>query len=112
MGEPVRIIDLAREFKALPCSGGSPASDCCVVVIGHPALRQRWQQVLEASGAPLGVVVHPRACVCPSAQLALGCVVFAGAVFNADTQLERGMFVNRAPWSTTTRSASPTANWA
>ena len=64
------------------------------MAIGHPALRQRWQQLLEASGAPLGVVVHPRACVSPSAQLAPGCVVLAGAVINADAQLERGVLVN------------------
>ncbi len=64
------------------------------MAIGHPALRQRWQQLLEASGAPLGVVVHPRACVSPSAQLAPGCVVLAGAVVNADVQLERGVLVN------------------
>jgi UDP-3-O-[3-hydroxymyristoyl] glucosamine N-acyltransferase len=65
-----------------------------VVAIGNPALRRRWQQVLKASGAPLGVVVHPRAYVSPSAQLAPGCVVLAGAVVNADAQLERGVLVN------------------
>lgn len=57
-------------------------------------LRQLWQQVLEASGAPLGVLVHPYACVSPSAQLSPGCVVLAGAVVNADAQLERGVLVN------------------
>ena len=87
-------LSLARQFKALPSSVGLPAPDRCVVAIGHPALRQRWQQVLEASGASLGVVVHPRACVSPSAQLAPGCVVLAGAVVNADAQLERGVLVN------------------
>ena len=93
----VRVIgalSLASEFKALPCSEGSPAPDRCVVAIGNPALRRRWQQVLKASGAPLGVVVHPRAYVSPSAQLAPGCVVLAGAVVNADAQLERGVLVN------------------
>jgi hypothetical protein len=94
-GVPViGALSLAREFKALPWPQGSPAPDRCVVAIGHPALRQRWQQVLEASGAPLGVVVYPRACVSPSAQLAPGCVVLAGAVVNADAQLERGVLVN------------------
>ena len=86
----IGALSLAWEFKALPSSEGMPAPDRCVVAIGHPALRQRWQQVLEAADAPLGVVVHPRACVSPSAQLASGCVVLAGAVVNADAQLERG----------------------
>jgi len=65
-----------------------------VVAIGHPVLRQRWQQVLEASGAPLGVVVHPCACVSPPAQLAPGCVMLAGAVVNADVQLEQAVLAN------------------
>jgi len=94
-GVPViGALSLASEFKALPSSEGLPAPDRCVVAIGHPALRQRWQQVLEAADAPLGVVVHPRACVSPSAQLAPGCVVLAGAVVNADAQLEWGVLVN------------------
>jgi hypothetical protein len=94
-GVPViGALSLAREFTALPCSQGLPALDRCVVAISHSALRQRWQQVLEASVAPLGVVIHPRACVSPSAQLAPGCVVLAGAVVNADAQIERGVLVN------------------
>ena len=94
-GVPViGVLSFAWELKALPSSVGLPAPDRCVLAIGHHALRQRWQQVLEASGAPLGVVVHPRACVSPSAQLAPGCVVLAGAVVNADAQLERGVLVN------------------
>jgi hypothetical protein len=65
-GVPViGALSLAWEFKALPWPEGSSAPDRCVVAIGNPALRQRWQQALEASGAPLGVVVHPRACVSP-----------------------------------------------
>ena len=50
--------------------------------------------MLDASGARLGVVVHPRAYVSPSAQLAPGCMVLAGAVVNADAQLEREVLVN------------------
>ena len=38
----------------------------------------------RSSHPPLGVVVHPRACVSPSAELASGCVVLAGAVVNYD----------------------------
>ena len=94
-GVPViGVLSFAWELKALPSSVGLPAPDRCVLAIGHHALRQRWQQVLEASGAPLGVVVHPRACVSPSVQLASGCVVLAGAVVSADAQLERGVLVH------------------
>ena len=87
-------LRLAWDVKTLPCAEGAPTPDRFVVAIGNPVLRQRWQQVLEAAGAPVGVVVHPRACVSPSAQLAPGCVVLAGAVINADARLERGVLVN------------------
>ena len=77
-----------------PCPEGAPTPDRFVVAIGTPVLRQRWQQVLEAAGAPVGVVVHPSACLSSSAQLTPGCVVLAGAVINADARLERGVLVN------------------
>jgi len=85
---------LGWDVKTLQCLEGASSPDRIVVAIGNPALRQRWQQVLEASGAPVGVVVHPSACVSPSAQLDPGCVVLAGAVVNADARLERGALVN------------------
>jgi hypothetical protein len=87
-------LRLAGDFKTLPCPEGAPPPDRFVVGIGNPALRQHWQQVLEAAGAAVGVVVHPCACVSPSAQLDPGCVVLAGAVVNADARLERGVLVN------------------
>ncbi len=87
-------LRLAWDVKTQPFPEGAPTPDRFVVAIGNPILRQRWQQVLEAAGAPVGVVVHPRACVSPSAQLAPGFVVLAGAVINADAQLERGVLVN------------------
>jgi len=90
-GVPVLgALSRAWEFKPLPYSERSPARDRCVQAIGHPALRQLKEQVLEALSAPLGGVVHHCACVSPSAQLAPGCVVLAGSVVNADAQLERG----------------------
>ena len=88
---PLRLV---WDVKSQPFPEGTPTPDRFVVAIGNPALRQRWQQVLEGAVAPVGVVVHPRACVSPSAQLAPGCVVLAGAVINADARLERGVLVN------------------
>ena len=85
---------LAWDAKTLQCLEGASSPDWFVVAIGNPALRHRWQQVLEAAGAPLGVVVHPCACVSPSAQLASGSVVLACAVVNADARLEHGVLVN------------------
>jgi hypothetical protein len=45
----------------------------------------------------VAVVLHPRACVSPSAQLAPGCVVLVCAVVNADAQFELGVLENSAP---------------
>ena len=87
-------LRLAWDVKTQPCAEGAPTPDRFVVAIVNPVLRQRWQHVLEDAGAPLVVVVHPRACLSPSAQLAPGCVVLAGAVINADARLERGVLVN------------------
>ena len=51
-GDPVLgPLRLARD--------GAPTPDRFVVAIGNPDLRQRWQQVLEAAGAPVGVVFIP-----------------------------------------------------
>ena len=88
-------LRLAWDVKTLPCAEGAPTPERFVVAIGNPVLRQRWQHVLEGAGAPVGVVVHPRACLSSSAQLAPGCVVLAGAVINAEARLERGVIVNR-----------------
>jgi hypothetical protein len=87
-------LRLAWDVMTQPCPEGAPTPDRFVVAIGTPVLRQRWQPVLEAAGAPVGVVVHPSACLSSSAQLAPGCVVLAGAVINADARLERGVLVN------------------
>jgi len=74
-------LRLAWDVKTLQCLEGASPPDRFVVAIGNPDLRQR-------------VVIHPRACVSPSAQLDPGCVVLAGAVVNADARLERGVLVN------------------
>ena len=73
-------LRLAWDVKTLPCAEGASPPDLFVVAIGNSVLRQRWQQVLEGAGAPVGVVVHPRACVSPSAQLVPGCVVLARSI--------------------------------
>ncbi len=67
----------ALDILTLPLHEGAPPPDRCVVAIGNPVLRQRWQLVLEAVGAHLGVVVHPCACVSPSGQLGPG---FSGLI--------------------------------
>jgi len=84
----------ARELQQLFVTTHQGPPDHLVVAIGNPMLRQTWQQVLEHVGAPLGVVLHPRASVSASAQVAPGCVVLAGAVVNANACLHSGVLVN------------------
>jgi hypothetical protein len=65
-----------------------------VVAIGNPVLRLTWQHVLEHAGAPLGVVLHPQACVSATAEIGLSSVVLAGAVVNTNTSLRADVLVN------------------
>jgi hypothetical protein len=84
----------ARELQQLFAATYQGPPDHLVVAIGNPVLRQTWQQLLEHASAPLGVVLHPRASVSASAQVAPGCVVLAGAVVNANACLHSGVLVN------------------
>ena len=52
-------LRLAWDVKTLQCLEGASSPDRFAVAIGNPALRQCWQQVLEAAGAPVGVVFIP-----------------------------------------------------
>lgn len=75
-------LSLAWQWPQLPHLSTAP--DRLVVALGNPSLRHTWQQVLERQAAPVGVVVHPRTWVSPSAELSPGCVVLAGAVVDHD----------------------------
>ena len=93
-GMPVLgALSLAWELDRVFAGSDQAPPDQVVVAIGNPTLRQTWQQVLEQVPAPLGVVIHPRASVSASAQIAPGCVVLAGAVVNANASLHAGMLV-------------------
>ena len=67
-GTPVLgVLSLAWDLERLFEASDEAPPDQVVVAIGNPALRQRWQQVLEQVAAPLGVVLHPRAIVSATA---------------------------------------------
>jgi hypothetical protein len=88
------VLSLARELKRLFAASDQAPPDHVMVAIVNLALRQTWQQVLEQVAVPLGVVLHPRACVSATAQIAPGSVVLAGAVLNANASLHAGVLVN------------------
>lgn len=68
--------------------------DGVVVGIGHCATRWARHAELDAAGAPLTSIVHPRAWVSPFAVLGKGSVVFAAAVVNTDAVLGEACIVN------------------
>jgi FlaA1/EpsC-like NDP-sugar epimerase len=84
-------LSLAWELDRFFAESDQAPPDQVVVAIGKPTLRQTWQQVLEQVSAPLGMVIHPRARVSESAQIAL--VLLAGAVVNTNASLHAGVLV-------------------
>jgi sugar O-acyltransferase (sialic acid O-acetyltransferase NeuD family) len=65
-----------------------------VVAIGHAATRLSWLQKLSVAGYDLPVLVHPAACVSPSARIGLGSVVFAQAVIQSQAMIGSGAILN------------------
>lgn len=68
--------------------------DKAIVAIGNNALRQSLTQQLAAVGLDVETVIHPRACVSPSAVVGKGSAVMAGAVVGTEAKLGLGVIVN------------------
>jgi sugar O-acyltransferase (sialic acid O-acetyltransferase NeuD family) len=76
---------------AWPAPGDTPM----VVAVGASIARERIVRRLVARGhRHFPVLVHPRAWVSSAARLGDGCVVFAGAMLNADVTLGSHVHVN------------------
>ncbi|WP_443113634.1 acetyltransferase [Herbaspirillum seropedicae] len=68
--------------------------DGVLVAIGNCAVRLARQRELEAVGAKLATLIHPRAWISPGAQLGAGTVAMAGAVVNVGAVLGDACIVN------------------
>lgn len=68
--------------------------DESIVAIGNNALRQSLMQQLTDVGLDVGTVIHPRACVSPSAVVGKGSAVMAGAIVGTEARLGLGVIVN------------------
>jgi len=100
--EPIQFLDCeyAQLNGNLRWPVSDPQSDAideqtrAVVAIGNAPRRMELLEELKAAGGLLPVLVHPSAWISPSAVIAEGTVVFAGAVIQADARLGRGVIIN------------------
>lgn len=85
----------------LPVVGGlshladnAGATDAAIAAVGNNGLRRAWQEKITASDIALVSVVHPRACVSPSASIGSGSAIMALAVVGTEARLGAGVIVN------------------
>ena len=65
-----------------------------IVAIGDNMARRRIASDIVQTGLKLVSVIHPAACVSPSAIIGQGVYIGAGAVVNGQSQIENGAIVN------------------
>lgn len=64
------------------------------VAIGNNRVRQKVQRQLEEQGATIATLIHPNASVGMACHIGQGCLILAGAVVNAFTEIGAGTIVN------------------
>lgn len=80
--------------KLADCEHFRQQYDSAFAAMGDPDLRLMWLERLEQAGYELPVLIHPRACVSPSAVLECGSMVEAMAVVEKGSLLCAGCVVN------------------
>lgn len=64
------------------------------VAIGNNELRKSFIEKIEGLNGSIATLIHPAACVSPSAVIEKGTAVMAGAVISAASRLGKGVIVN------------------
>ncbi|WP_159282058.1 PglD-related sugar-binding protein [Rahnella variigena] len=65
-----------------------------IIGIGNNKVRENLQQQVSDAGLKLVTLIHPHACVSPSAKIGNGVVIFAGTVLGVDVKIGDGVIVN------------------
>ena len=65
-----------------------------IPAVGHNIIRQKWLQIISDIGLQLVTVIHPSACVSPTANIGLGTTIMALAMVGVDVQIGRGSIIN------------------
>lgn len=68
--------------------------DCAFVAMGNPRLRREYQTRLESHGVRLPTLIHPRSAVSPTAKVAPGTVIMAGAVVQTNAMIGGGCILS------------------
>ncbi len=69
-------------------------ADGAIAAVGNNRLRRAWQEKITKAGISLVSVVHPRACISPSAVISPGSAIMSLAVVGADARLGQGVIIN------------------
>lgn len=96
-------IDFLDDRSKAPCVIGVCADfekyagqyDAAFPAIGNNALRMQWFVHLHNAGYDIPVIIHSRACVSKSSQVAEGTVILANATINTNTQIEKGCIISQ-----------------
>lgn len=66
------------------------------VSFGNNALRREWLDKISQAGGRIATLIHPRAYVSPTANIASGCIVMPMAIVNTECRIARGCIVDSA----------------
>ncbi|MDI2587667.1 acetyltransferase [Psychrobacillus sp. NEAU-3TGS] len=64
------------------------------VGIGNSVTREKIQEQLEAEGASIPTLIHPKSVIGEQVELASGTVIMAGVVINSCTKIGKGCIIN------------------
>lgn len=65
-----------------------------IAAVGNNTLREQWISTIIEAKLPLVSVIHPRACVSPSARVGEGSAIMALAMVGVDVRIGRGAILN------------------